>query len=154
MIEASAIAQVGDEMNALQSSADIHMHDRARPNRRELARARTGRHLLRVIDDLLGELEDLHEAGQCLKRRRACQQFVGRITRRLRIMPPEGVLEARTSYALHAALLEWQAAIFDWIVPGRREMFPDLQERDEWTVPSLRQVVRRRSRQSSLSGAA
>jgi hypothetical protein len=141
-------------MDALQSSDDVRMRYRAGPNGRELATARTGRHLLRVIDDLLGELEDLHEAGRCLKRRRACQQFVGRITRRLRVRPPEAVLEARTSYALHAALLEWQAAIFDWIVPGRREKFPDLQEQDEWTVPSLRQVVRRRSRRGGLSGAA
>ncbi len=141
-------------MNALQSSLEKGPHYRGGPNPRELTSARTGRHLLRVIDDLLGELEDLHEAGQCLKRRRACQQFVGRITRRVRVMPPDRVLEARTSFALHAALLEWQAAIFDWILPGRREMFPDLQEQDEWTVPSLRQVLRRRSSPGGLSGAA
>ncbi len=141
-------------MTALQPSAETVRPCRAGPTDREPAAARTARHLLRIIDDLLGDLEDLHEAGQYLRRRRTCQQFVGRITRPLRVMPPDQVLAARTSFALHAALLEWQATIFDRLVPGRRELFPDLQEQDEWTVPSLRQVIRRRSGRDGLRGAA
>ncbi len=141
-------------MMALQTTAGNCTRRRAGPIGGELVTTQTARPLLRAIDDLLGDLEDLHEAGQCLKRRRTCQQFVGRITRRLRVAPPDEVLAARTSFALHAALLEWQATIFDRIVPGRRDLFPDLQEPDEWTVPTLRQVIRRRSGRSCLRGAA
>ncbi len=141
-------------MKALHTAVENGTPHRAGPVGRELATAQMARQLLRVIDDLLGDLENLHEDGQCLKRRRACQQFVCRITRRLRVMPPDQVLAARTSFALHAALLEWQSTIFDRIVPGRRDLFPDLQEQDEWTIPTLRQVMRRRSGRSCLRGAA
>lgn len=121
---------------------------------RERTVGRSARRSLRVIDEVLGELEDLHEKGRCLGRQRACQEFVAGLVRRLGEVPPEHVRGARTSYALHAALLDWQSALLDRMIPGRRELFPDLQERDEWPVPRLRRVARRGARRRGLRGVA
>lgn len=108
--------------------------------------ARSPRHTLNAVDELLTELEELHLAGRCIGRHSTCRQVVARLAARTGETPPARVIDARTSYALHVALLDWQSAILDRIVPRRRERFPDLQERDDWPVPRLRRVAQRSGR--------
>ena len=115
---------------------------------------RRARRTLRLIDGALDELEQLHELGRCLRHRHACHDFVARIAQSAGRRPPEPVWRACTSYALHAALLDWQAGLLDQIIPGRRELFPDLRERDEWAVPRLGRIGRGGTGRRRLKGAA
>lgn len=106
----------------------------------------SARRTLGAVDDVLMELEELHLTGRCIGRHRACQQVVAALAAKTGETPPPRVAEARTSYALHVALLDWQSSILDRLIPRRRERFPDLQERDEWPVPRLRRVGQRSGR--------
>ncbi|MHB8324778.1 MAG: hypothetical protein ACYDEA_02645 [Candidatus Dormibacteria bacterium] len=94
------------------------------------------RHCLLAIDWCLEQLEELHLSGRCIARQRGCQQVVASLARYLDGAPPESVLQARTSYALHAALLDWQATVLDQMIPDRQQRFPDLED-ERWTVPRV-----------------
>ncbi|MHB1525382.1 MAG: hypothetical protein ACYCZN_03725 [Candidatus Dormibacteria bacterium] len=114
-------------------SGEAAMQLVARPERRV---APAARHCLLAIDLCLEQLEELHLRGRYIARQRGCQQVVANLARALEGTPPESVLQARTSYALHAALLNWQAAVLDQMIPDRQQRFPDL-EGERWTVPRV-----------------
>ncbi len=122
-------------------------------------RAGRARGLLLAIDGCLNELEERHLKGQCLGRQRVCHKLVESLSAGWGVAPPDAVWSARTSFALHAALLDWQSNILDEAIPGRRERFPDLEaERDDWAIPRVGRT-RRRARgclagRSALVGAA
>jgi hypothetical protein len=117
----------------------IKLH-RSKFNSRESARA-----CLIAVDECLNYLEERHLAGAYIARHSGCRKIVTALVRRLGITPPPSVEEARTSYALHCALLDWEGGILDSLIPNRHQRFPDLDlERDEWPVPRRR----RRSRQT------
>ncbi|MDA8332722.1 MAG: hypothetical protein M0027_16250 [Candidatus Dormibacteraeota bacterium] len=100
-----------------------------------------------AIDECLNQLEERHLKGGYIGRQAACHRVVAALVAATGGAAPEGVWCARTSYALHAALLDWQSAILDELIPQRKERFPDLvSEHDEWAVPRLRRVKRRFSR--------
>ncbi|MGH7666684.1 MAG: hypothetical protein ACREN1_05145 [Candidatus Dormibacteria bacterium] len=106
------------------------------------------RRCLNAIDECLSELEELHAKGAQIARRDGCRKVVAGLVQRIREEPPDEVQTARNSYDLHSALLNWQSAVLDALVPHRRELFPDLnQEVDEWPRP------RRRRRRAPVSGA-
>ncbi len=126
---------------------------------RPTARRTAARALLEAIDDCLNLLEERHVKGGCIGRQRACNTLVADLAAAVGANPPEAVWAARTSYALHAALLDWQSSILDQVVPDRRSRFPDLEaDRDDWPVPRLRRARRsvrgRRPARASLAGAA
>ncbi len=106
--------------------------------------ARAARLQLQIIDLCLDQLEEMHLTGTYINRQRGCQQLVARLATALRSEPPDQVLRARNSYALHAALLNWQAIVLDGLVPNRRQRFPDLAD-EEWTVPRLSKLPGQRS---------
>ncbi len=107
---------------------------------------RRARVLLEAIDKCLNLLEERHLNGSCIGRHRACNALVEALSASQGVIAPEAVWAARTSFALHAALLEWESSVLDELVPRRRELFPDLDaERDDWAVPRLRRD-RRQSR--------
>jgi hypothetical protein len=113
---------------------------RSKFNSRESARA-----CLLAVDECLNYLEERHLAGAYIARHSGCRKIVTALVRRLGISPPPSVEDARTSYALHCALLDWEGGILDSLIPNRHQQFPDLDlERDEWPVPRRR----RRPRQS------
>ncbi|HUY55276.1 MAG TPA: hypothetical protein VMV23_08980 [Candidatus Nanopelagicaceae bacterium] len=113
----------------------------------------TARLQLQVIDMCLDHLEEMHLEGTHITRQRGCQQVVDRLATALRSTPPEPVLRARNSYALHAALLNWQATVMDGLVPDRRQRFPDLAD-EEWTVPRLSKLRSQRSMRESAPVAS
>ncbi|MHB1501157.1 MAG: hypothetical protein ACYCYK_08350 [Candidatus Dormibacteria bacterium] len=122
-------------------------------------RAGRARALLSAIDGCLNDLEERHLKGQCLGRQRVCHQLVESLSAGWGVTPPDAVWSARTSFALHAALLDWQSNILDEVVPGRRQRFPDLEvERDDWPIPRIRRTRRRApgslAGRSALVGAA
>jgi hypothetical protein len=118
--------------------------DRSRSRRLVLSRKRR---CLNAIDDCLTKLEEMHARGAQIARRDGCSKVVAQLVNRVGEPPPEGVRTARTSYDLHTALLNWQSAVLDALVPHRRERFPDLNsERDDWPRP------RRRRRNSRVIG--
>jgi len=112
-----------------------------------------------AIDECLNQLEERHLKGGYIARQSGCQRVVAALVAETGRVAPEEVWGARTSYALHAALLDWQGAILDELIPQRQERFPDLvSEHDEWSVPRLRRVKQRfslpRATAQSLVGAA
>ncbi|MGH7610688.1 MAG: hypothetical protein ACREN4_01580 [Candidatus Dormibacteria bacterium] len=115
--------------------------------------ARRGRRrCLQAIDDCLNGLEELHVKGTAIYRRDGCRKVVARLIARTGEQPPDAVQCARTSYDLHSALLNWESAVLDAVVPHRRERFPDLNlERDEWPRPRRRR--RRRPSEGGLVAA-
>ncbi len=97
------------------------------------------RRCLEAIDGCLNRLEELHLKGAQIARRDGCRKVVASLAAEVGEQPPEAVQTARTSYDLHSALLNWQSAVLDAIVPRRRERFPDLNlELDEWPRPRRR----------------
>jgi len=113
--------------------------------RRRLNESRQRRRL-QAIDRCLTTLEELHQEGALIARRDGCRKVVARLLDEVCGVPPEAVETARNSYDLHSALLDWQSAVLDDLVPHRRERFPDLNlEMDDWPRP------RRRRRRSSRS---
>lgn len=122
-------------------------------------RGRRARALLEAIDGCLNLLEERHLKGSCIGRQRACHRLVEGLAVAQGVVPPEAVWSARTSFALHAALLDWQSTILDEVVPHRRELFPDLEtDREDWPIPRLRRSRRgrssRRAAKAALAGAA
>ncbi|MGH7641075.1 MAG: hypothetical protein ACREOL_09260 [Candidatus Dormibacteria bacterium] len=110
----------------------------ARGSRRRLSRSRN-RVCLRAIDDCLMDLEELHAKGTQISRRDGCRKVLDGLQQKIDLALPLAVQEARNSYDLHCALLNWQSTVLDALVPHRRELFPDLnQERDEWPRPRRR----------------
>jgi hypothetical protein len=111
---------------------------RSKFNSSESARA-----CLLAVDECLNYLEERHLAGAYIARHSGCRKIVTALVRRLGITPPPSVEEARTSYALHCALLDWEGGILDSLIPNRHQQFPDLDlERDEWPVPRRRRRTR------------
>lgn len=109
-----------------------------RSRRRSLAQSGR-RSLLEAIDECLTRLEELHVHGDLIARRDGCRKVVAGLVEQVGEEPPESVREARTSYDLHSALLNWESTVLDALVPQRRERFPDLnQEADEWPRPRRR----------------
>lgn len=122
-------------------------------DRRNSAR-RAARRCLAAIDECLNQLEEKHLAGHCLRRQRACQDLVGELVATCGEKPPRPVEAARTSYALHAALLDWESSLLDRIIPHRREIFPDLeQEAETWKVPKPKRRNRESPSAPSFAGA-
>jgi hypothetical protein len=109
------------------------------------------RRCLTAIDDCLYRLEEMHVRGIHIGRRDRCRKVVAELVTVTREEAPEDVQTARTSYDLHSALLNWQSAVLDALVPGRRELFPDLNQREDWPRP--RRPRRRRQRQAANQGA-
>ena len=112
---------------------------------RRLSKAQL-RRCLDAIDDGLERLEKLHLADLPISHLGGCRKVLEGLIVRAGEEPPEAVRTARTSYALHSALLNWESAVLDALVPHRRELFPDLnQDCDDRPGP------RRRRPQSQLS---
>ncbi|MHB8394965.1 MAG: hypothetical protein ACYDC5_10775 [Candidatus Dormibacteria bacterium] len=104
-----------------------------------------------VADGNAGGLWRKSAANSGSRSSRVTSERIHRVLTRPPVGLRQPVWSARTSYALHAALLDWQSSILDEVLPGRRERFPDLEaERDECPIPRLRRT-RRRTR-SSLAG--
>ena len=121
---------------------------------RESARA-----FLRAIDECLNYLEERHLAGAYIARHSGCRKIVSGLVHRFGVTPPAPVQEARTSYALHFALLDWEGGILDTLIPNRHQRFPDLDlDRDDWPVPRRRRRAgaefgQRTAGRASLAGA-
>jgi hypothetical protein len=106
------------------------------------------RRCLTAIDDCLYKLEELHVRGIHIGRRDRCRKVVAELVTVAREEAPEDVRTARTSYDLHSALLNWQSAVLDALVPRRRELFPDLNQREYWPRP--RRPRRRQGRAAAM----
>jgi hypothetical protein len=122
----------------------------ARGRRRRLVQSQK-RRCLTAIDDCLFRLEEMHVKGLHIGRRDRCRKVVAELMSATREQVPADVQTARTSYALHSALLNWQSAVLDALVPRRRELFPDLNQHEDWPRP--RRPRRRRQRQAVDQGA-
>jgi hypothetical protein len=109
------------------------------------------RRCLTAIDDCLYKLEEMHVKGIHIGRRDRCRKVVAELVSVACEDAPEDVQTARTSYDLHSALLNWQSTVLDALVPRRRELFPDLNQREDWPRP--RRPRRRRQRQAADQGA-
>ncbi|MGB6770550.1 MAG: hypothetical protein WBF51_00895 [Candidatus Dormiibacterota bacterium] len=120
-----------------------------RGRRRRLVQSQK-RRCLSAIDDCLFKLEELHVKGVHIGRRDRCRKVVAELVSQACEEAPEDVQTARTSYDLHSALLNWESAVLDALVPRRRELFPDLNQRDDWPRPRR---PRRRRRPGAAQGA-
>lgn len=109
------------------------------------------RRCLNAIDECLYKLEEMHVKGIHIGRRDRCRKVVAELLSITNEQAPEDVQTAHTSYDLHSALLNWQSAVLDALVPGRRERFPDLNQREDWPRP--RRPRRRRQEQAVHQGA-
>ena len=118
-----------------------------RGRRRRLVQSQK-RRCLTAIDDCLYKLEEMHVKGFPIRRRDRCRKVVTELVSLACEEAPEAVKTARTSYDLHSALLNWQSAVLDALVPRRRELFPDLNQREDWPRPR-----RRRQRPAAEQGA-
>ncbi|MGH7758517.1 MAG: hypothetical protein ACREN7_04320 [Candidatus Dormibacteria bacterium] len=117
-----------------------------RGRRLRLRRARERRCLL-AIDRCLNHLEEIHAGGGAIYRRDGCRKVVDELVETVHEQPPGPVHEARNSYDLHSALLNWESRVLDALVPHRRELFPDLNlDGDDWP---RRRRHRRRSQLAS-----
>ena len=105
---------------------------------REQTRPAWARRCLQAIDQCLNELEELHLEDRHLARQLACQRVVDVLVGRTGVRPPDDVTSARSSYALHAALLDWQGSLLDQLVPNRQQRFPDSDpESERWIPPRV-----------------
>jgi hypothetical protein len=109
------------------------------------------RRRLDAIDECLSRLEDLHLAGLPIAQLGGRKAVVEALAAQAGEEPPAAVRTARNSYALHDALLDWESAVLDAVVPGRRERFPDL-DRDSDGLPRMRR--RRRNGRGNLKAVA
>jgi hypothetical protein len=148
----SVVTETDDRVGACYRMPEPNAVTVPRPSRR-------ARELLEGIDECLNLLEERHLNGSCIGRQRACNRLVEGLILAYQAVPPEAVWSARTSFALHAALLDWQSSILDEVVPHRRELFPDLEtDREDWPIPRLRRARRgrggRQAAKTALAGAA
>ncbi|HUY25196.1 MAG TPA: hypothetical protein VMV09_07830 [Candidatus Saccharimonadales bacterium] len=100
------------------------------------------RRCLDAIDACLSGLEDLHLANLPIAQVGGCQAAVRALVAETGEEPPASVRTARNSYALHEALLDWESAVLDALVPRRRELFPDLNR--DWDERARTRRHRRR----------
>lgn len=106
---------------------------------------------LRLIDRCLDQIELLHLQGTYLARQMGCRKVLALVEDACGGPLPSSVVASSNSYALHAALVDWQGALMDQMLPGRRHRFPDLEADGEaWVVPRVRRLLRR----AASSGSA
>lgn len=118
-----------------------------------------GRLRLAFIDRCLNGLEERHLQGGYIGRQSGCRSLVEALVSQTSLTPPDPVWEARTSFALHAALLDWESNLMDDLIPMRRQLFPDLeQDCENWPIFRPRRArIRgrgRRGRDPEVAGAA
>lgn len=94
------------------------------------------------IDERLNGLVSTRLGDGQLASHSACQRVVGAMLAGAGEQPPEAVPPACSCYALHTALLDWQASLLDRLAVDRPLRFPDLDRDSDRGI--LHRVLRHR----------
>ena len=116
------------------SEADREIWDRWTASQRRLAAAADARRCVRVVDELIALLEERHLDGERTYDR-VLRQRVRRMALEIGAEMPRSVERARNTVRLHAALLDWQEALLDAVMPARLE-YADVHD-SNWKSPEL-----------------
>ncbi|HEY7926708.1 MAG TPA: hypothetical protein VIG86_04705 [Candidatus Dormibacteraeota bacterium] len=100
--------------------------------RRRLAGPRV-RQRVNAIDALIAILEERHLTGERTLDR-VMRQRLYRLEDEVGLPLPRRAVRARNTVRLHAALLDWQEALLDEMMPERLR-FPDVHDSD-WATPA------------------
>ncbi len=115
------------------ANAGREIWDSRTASQRQREESERVRRRMAAIDDLITVLEERHLNGERTFDR-VLRQRLHHLEQEVGLPLPRKAIRARNTVRLHAALLDWQETLLDWMLP-QRQSFADVHDSD-WGAPA------------------